>query len=245
MKKLISFLIVLFILGSIGSAAADGDWGAGEWGAGEWGVGYITPPAAEVPSPSGGGGGGGGVSNIISHNIALTEKGTIQRIEVGEFVSFKYGNIYHTITLQHIKNGKANIAVTSPLEIFNLGLSERALADINSDGIKEVRIIVLGLTDNSATLGIEKVISGGGSGGGSMQIIPVKKDAVKPTAEAAKTEEVKQEPIKEAEPSVKGISFTSFVIAMIILIAVAVISFCYLHYKDKKDKKKTGSSKQE
>lgn len=108
-----------------------------------------TTPTTAPASSTGGGGGGGAVPE-------LTEESVEKIYSVGSRYDFSYSDESHSISINGIVDGKANITIASDPTNFVLGVGESATKDLDDDGDLDVYVEVTNIsTDNKVTFNIK------------------------------------------------------------------------------------------
>lgn len=87
----------------------------------------------------GGGGGGGGVGKLIK-SIGEISTPVEQEIGKGEFISFTFGSVNHSISVTNLTEVTASIIVRSTEKTFTLTVGEEKIVDFDDDGKNDISI---------------------------------------------------------------------------------------------------------
>lgn len=116
----------------------------------------VSDVVADNDSPGGGGGSGGGGGGAADSYTLTSASKTVQLAKGASF-GFKLDNASHSLKVNAVGNGSANFSIFSVETNYVLRLNETARKDFNSDGIYDLEIKLVELTNTSAKFSLQKI----------------------------------------------------------------------------------------
>ncbi|MFH1787249.1 MAG: hypothetical protein ABH811_00430 [archaeon] len=179
-------------------------------------VSYSTDACAG--GSSSGGGGGGSTTSTWSHTYSVSDSdfgnGYTKQLASKERMTIKLGTQIHTIGVKSLTETAATIEISSNPVMITLDVGGEAKVDLDEDGYYDLKVNLLGITNNKADVKILKIY----------QEVPEGGEAVSTTGEVTPITPTESEENGESEENVeKGtLRWWFIIIGAIVVIAIVV-----------------------